>query len=77
MIVFFAGDVLLPRWLGIDLDCLDGEYPRRAMLVEIAVCSVRAGPTGWFYLGWFAAPIALFGWGLRRSLRRASRSTEN
>ena len=71
MAIFFVGDVLLPLWLGIDLDCLDGEYRRRAALVETAICSVKAGPTGWLFLVWLAAPIALFGWWLRQSSRRA------
>lgn len=72
-IVFFVGDILLPGWLGIDLDCLHGEYRRRAALVEIAICSVEAGPRGLLFLAWLAAPIALFGWWLRRALGHASK----
>lgn len=69
--VFLAGDVLLPGWLSIDLDCLDGEYRRRAKVIEIAQCGLASGPLGWIYLAWFAAPLLLFGWWLRRALRRA------
>ena len=65
-----AGDVLLVEWLGLDLDCLEGKQRRRSAAVEAVICSAAAGPKGWFYLAWLAAPLVLFAWWLGRSLRR-------
>lgn len=68
--VFLAGDVILPDLLGLDLDCADIGSGRRARFVESLGCSAAAGPKGWLFLVWLAAPIALLGWWLRTSLRR-------
>lgn len=55
--ISLAGDVLMPDWLGLDLDCIDGHQRRRSAAVEVVLCSAAAGPKGWLYLGWFTAPL--------------------
>lgn len=70
-----AGDLLLPGWLGLDIDCLDRRGSSRAEFAELVICSAGAGPAGWLYLAWFVAPLALAGIWLRRALKRARRRT--
>ena len=65
-----AGDIYFAGMLGVDLGCLDLQG-RRSGLIEIPVCSLKAGPAGWLYLAWVVWPLVLLGWWLRRSLRRA------
>jgi hypothetical protein len=70
--LFVAGDLLLPDLLGLDLDCTDAGRGRRARVVEVVGCSLAAGPVGWLYLAWVAAPVVLFGLWLRSRVRRAT-----
>ena len=67
--VWIAGDVMLADWLGLDLNCAGGTRSSRSSAAEIVICSAAAGPTGWLYLGWLAAPMVVLGWWLKRKLK--------
>lgn len=57
--IFYLG-----RELGINTDCLELRT-RRSSLIEIPVCSLRAGPAGWLYLVFWAAPFLI----LRKTIK--------
>lgn len=66
-----AGYLWLPRLLELDLACMDAGHGRRARFAVLVGCAFSAGPRGWIYLGWLAAPVVLFGHWLRTRLAGA------
>jgi hypothetical protein len=57
--------IVLGSILDVDTNCLDLSG-RRSGLIEMPLCLLKAGPSGWFYLAWWTAPF----WALRSYLKR-------